>query len=128
MGWEHFQSSSLNHSVHLQYIAREYKHPTNGRKYTYGDSWNGEANSDSQGYYFTVRNITAQEELYQDSGYFLSGIWFKLRTTGGIGGDYSAYCDIYNMRFGWGEGEPSTNHKMVLPKIRVLEQANKLLF
>lgn len=128
IGWEHFQSSSSNHSLHLQYVAREWKHPTNGRKYTYGDSWNGEANKDTMGYFHTVRNVTSQEELYINSGYFLGGIWFKLRTTSGVGSATSSWCDIYNMRFGWGEGEPSTNHKMVLPKIRVLEQANQLAF
>ena len=128
MGWEHWQSSSLNHSVHLQYIAREWKKPGVTKVYTYGDSWNGEANKDSSGYYFTVRNVTSQEKLYSESGYYLQKVWFKLRTTGGIGGAFNAYCHIYNLRFGWGEGAPSTNHKMVLPGIRPIEQANQLRF
>ena len=128
MGWEHFQSTDVNHSLHLMYVAREWKHP-NGRTYTYGDAWNGENNKDTSGYFFTVRNIAPPEVLYRDSGYHLNKIWWNLRTTGGIGNsNVSAYVMIMNLRFGWGEGEPSTNHMILLPKIRPFSEVETLCF
>lgn len=123
MGWEHFQSSGSNHSMHLAYIAREYYRPSDNKTWRFGDAWNGEANKDTLGYFYTRRAFSPREEQFYNSGYFLKRIWYQFRTTGGVGGDLSSYVEVFNMRFGYGSGDASENHMICLPKMRALDEA-----
>jgi len=125
MGVEWYQTDDSNNSCHIRQIGREYKNPSTGLVYSYSTGFWGESNKETRGYFHYINEMSQTEIDYQKDGYLLNRILFNLRTTSGMGSSHWSSCEVFNLRFGWGDGEPSTNHMIALPKIRPLDEHDK---
>ena len=125
MGVEWFQSQDTNNSCHIKKIGREYKRESNGFIYNHSTSFYGESNKETVGYFHFIDSMHEREIAMQEDGYLFNRLYFNLRTTSGAGSAHTSSCSVFNLRFGWGEGEPSTNHMIALPKIRPFEEQTK---
>ena len=128
MGWEWYQSSDSNNSIFLRKFGLLYKQPGTNKQWSYSSSFDGEQNKEKSGYFFYTRNIGNFERDYQNDGYRINEIYFQFRTTSGVGSAHRSYVEIFNMRFGWGDGEIHESNKLCLPKIRPFSRASELEF
>ena len=122
MGVEWYQDDDRNNSCFIRQFGREYKYPSNGYTSTHSTGFWGEGNKETKGYFHYINAMSDSEIDVQKDGYLLSRVYFGLRSTSGVGSAHQSRCNVFNLRLGWGEGEPSTNHMIVLPKIRPFEE------
>lgn len=125
MGVEWYQDDDRNNSCFIRQFGREYKYPSNGYTSTHSNGFWGEGNKETKGYFHYIDAMSDSEINVQKDGYLLSRVYFGLRSTSGVGSAHQSRCNVFNLRLGWGEGEPSTNHMIVLPKIRPFEEQTK---
>lgn len=124
MGVEWYQDDDRNNSCFMRQIGREYK-TSSGYTYTYSSGFWGEGNKETKGYFHNINAMSDGEINAQKNGYLLNRVYFGLRSTSGVGSAHQSRCNVFNLRLGWGEGEPSTNHMIALPKIRPFEDQEK---
>ena len=124
MGFEWYQSHSSNNSIFLRKFGLLYKKPRTDEQWSYSTDFNGESNKETTGYFFYKRNIGNFERDYQNQGYRLNEIYFQFRTTSGVGSAHYSYVELFNMRFGWGDGDPHQTTKICLPNIRPWNMAH----
>ena len=122
MGVEWYQDDDRNNSCFIRQFGREYKYPSNGYTSTHSNGFWGEGNKETKGYFHYIDAMSDSEINVQKDGYLLSRVYFGLRSTSGVGSAHQSRCNVFNLRLGWGEGEPSTNLMIVLPKIRPFEE------
>ena len=125
MGLEWYQGSDSNNSCFIKKIGREYKKESNGYTSNWSCGFYGESNKETRGYFHYIDSMHEREIEVQEDGYLFNRIYFNLRTTSGVGSANTSMSSVFNLRFGWGEGEPSTNHMIALPKIRPFEEQTK---
>ena len=124
MGFEWYQSHDSNNSIFLRKFGLLYKKPGTDEQWSYSTDFNGESNKEKTGYFFYMRNIGNFERDYQNQGYRLNEIYFQFRTTSGVGSAHYSYVELFNMRFGWGDGDPHETTKICLPNIRPWDMAH----
>ena len=129
MGIEWFQSNDSNNSLHLRRIGRSYrKRDDPSLFWSWSSPFDGEPNKETRGYFFYRENYERFELEHQAEGFVLSSLWFQFRTTSGAGSAHTSYVDMFNVRFGWGDGDPSDNYKICLPKIRPVSQIAEVVY
>lgn len=129
MGIEWFQSNDANNSLHLRRIGRSYrKRDDSSEFWSWSSPFDGEPNKETRGYFFYRENYERFEKERQAEGYVLNSLWFQFRTTSGPGSSHMTYVELFNVRFGWGDGDPSDNYKICLPKIRPVSQIAEIVY
>lgn len=127
-GLEWYQSMSSNNSCHLLKIGRQYKNPSDDSTWSYSSDFWGDGNKETVGYFHRIESLDKKEMEKQQAGYILNRLYFGMRTTSGAGSSHNSRINVFNVKFGWGDGDASNNHKMALPKIRRWDRVNKLEF
>ena len=127
-GLEWYQTNSSNNSCHLLKIGREYKKPSDDSTWSFSSDFWGDNNKETLGYFHRIETLDKKEIEKQQEGYVLNRLYFGMRTTAGAGSSHNSSVYVYNVKFGWGDGDASNNHKMALPKIRRWDRVNKLEF
>ena len=130
MGFEFEQNGKDKGALSLYNIGREYKRPRDGAVWSYSEDPDDYDYSNDRGQFFVKTAFDSSEvSVQKDNDYVLNRVYFHYKTNGsGSGGTGSApYTDvfIYNLKFGWGTGEASENHRICLPKIRPFDRASK---
>ena len=129
MGIEWFQSNDSNNSLHLRRIGRSYrKRDDPSLFWSWSSPFDGEPNKETRGYFFYRENYERFELEHQAEGFVLSSLWFQFRTTSGTGASHMSYVELFNVRFGWGDGDLSDNYKICLPKIRPVSQIAEVVY
>ena len=132
MGFEHFQDSNLKGSIHLNNVGREYKKLGTNDLYSHSCFLEGDDYKNKRDSFYTQDIFDDDEIRMQDAGFVLNRIYFHFRTSssGGTstGKQPPSEIKIFNLRFGWGKGRPSTNHRICLPKKRPFAEAQQLIY
>ena len=133
LGFEFYQSGgNVKGAIYLDKVGREYKKPGTNEVWSYSDSdFDGDYDN-SRGTFFHNTDFSRDETSMQEAGFILNRIYFNYGTstkgTTPTGGGPYTEIQIYNLKLGWGDGTPSSNHRICLPKIRSFDQATQLQF
>ena len=133
LGFEFYQSGgNLKGAIYLHKVGREYKKPGTNEVWSYSDYDLDDDFYNTRGTFFHNTDFSTEEINMQRAGFILNRIYFNYGTsTSGTtptgGGPYTE-VQIYNLKLGWGDGTPSNNHRICLPKIRPFDQAAQLQF
>ena len=133
LGFEFYQSGgNVKGAIYLHKVGREYKKPGTNEVWSYSDSdFDGDYDN-SRGTFFHNTDFSDDEINMQRAGFILNRIYFNYGTStkGTTPTGSGPYTDvqIYNLKLGWGDGTPSNNHRICLPKIRPFDQAAQLQF
>ena len=133
LGFEFYQSGgNVKGAIYLDKVGREYKKPGTNEVWSYSDSdFDGDYDN-SRGTFFHNTDFSRDETSMQEAGFILNRIYFNYGTstkgTTPTGGGPYTEVQIYNLKLGWGDGTPSSNHRICLPKIRPFDQAAQLQF
>ena len=133
LGFEFYQNGgNLKGAIYLHKVGREYKKPGTNEVWSYSDYDLDDDFYNERGTFFHTTNFNSAEIDKQKQGFILNRIYFNYgcSTSGSVGTGSTPYteCQIYKLRLGWGEGEPSNNHRVCLPKMRAFSEADRLAF
>ena len=133
LGFEFYQSGgNIKGAIYLNQVGREYKKPGTNEVWSYSDSdFDGDYDN-SRGTFFHNTDFDRDEVSMQQAGFILNRVYFHYGTstkgTSPTGGGPYTEVQIFNLKLGWGDGTPSNNHRICLPKIRPFDQAAQLQF
>ena len=130
MGFEWKQDGTERGALYLNNVGREYKHPVTGQRWSYADSEFGRNFQNRRGEAFLKWDLSRDEiNMQEGMGYVLNRIYFHVIASGSgsshTGSPPATSVQIYNLKFGWGTGSASTNHRICLPKVRAWSDAAK---
>ena len=133
LGFEFYQSGgNVKGAIYLNQVGREYKKPGTNEVWSYCDGdFDGDYDNE-RGTFFHNTDFDRDEVSMQQAGFILNRVYFHYGTstkgTSPTGGGPYTEVQIFNLKLGWGDGTPSNNHRICLPKIRPFDQAAQLQF